>query len=525
MEYILVFDAGTGSIRAVLFDRHGRQAGVSQIEWHHLSEESYPGSMNFDWEKNWQLVVRCAKEVIKKTDINRCDIKAISATSMREGIVLYNKDGNEIWACANVDARASEEVSFLKQLDPELEQKIYDISGQTFALSALPRLLWLKNHQPHIYEKADAMTMINDWILYKLCGRLQVDPSNGCTTGIFDLASRKWNNSIAEICNIKSSILPKVNEAGTVLGHVTNETAVITGLLKGTPVISGGGDAQMASIGVGAVEDKQTVVSGGSFWQQEVNIKQPLTDKHGRIRVNCHVVPDLWQLETIAFFPGLVMRWFRDAFCDEEKNESQRTGKDPYEILEEKARNVPVGANGIMPIFSDIMNYMSWRHAAPSFINLTLDPQKTGKKEMFKSLQENAALITLGNLKLIQEETGFYPKEVIFAGGASKGKLWSQTLADCLGVPVKVPVIKEAAALGTALYAGIGAGLYSSIQEAVNLTIKWERNHQPNMDHHKQYLAIYDNWRKIYNEQLKLADSGLTTHMWKAPGFFSIERR
>lgn len=518
MEYILAFDAGTGSIRAVLFDKKGNQIGVSQVEWSHVTNEQYPGSMNFDCETNWRLVAGCVRDVFKETGVDPKEIKAISATSMREGIVLYDREGMEIWACANVDARASAEVKELKEIDSEIEHRIYQLSGQTFALGALPRLLWLKNHMPAVYEQAAVMTMINDWILYKLSGVLQVDPSNGCTTGIFDLKKRDWEKTAAEACGIKSNLLPPVHEAGTVIGNVTDEIAWMTGLEKGTPIVSGGGDAQMASVGVGAIEEGQTVVSGGSFWQQEVNVKQPLTDTEGRIRVNCHAVPELWQLETIAFFPGLVMRWFRDAFCDQEKEEGLASGRDPYEILEEKAKDVPVGSNGIMPIFSDTMNYRSWRHASPSLINLTLDPQKTGKKEIFKSLQENAALITLGNLKLIQDTTGFYPEEVIFAGGASKGKLWSQTLADVLGVPVKIPVIKEAAALGTALFAGIGAGVYENIHQAVESTVKMERTHMPNMENHTLYQKIYGNWRKVYGEQLRIADSGLTTHMWKAPG-------
>jgi autoinducer 2 (AI-2) kinase len=518
MNYILALDAGTGSVRAVLFDLEGNQASVSQAEWTHLSDENYPGSMDFDWSKNWELTVRCIKNLLEESNIEPHEIKAISATSMREGFVLYDENGEEIWACANVDARASEEVKLLKSIDSDLEQKIYELSGQTFALGALPRLLWLKNHKPELYEKAASISMINDWILYKLSGELKADPSNGCTTGIFDLSKRTWTSAVTDLCGIKSSIFPQVKEAGTILGTVTNESASITSLKPGTLVISGGGDAQMASVGVGAVRKHQTVISGGSFWQQEVNIDKPLVDRHGRIRVNCHAVPDLWQIETIAFFPGLVMRWFRDAFCDSEKEQAAASGKDAYEILEEKAKDVPIGSHGIMPIFSDVMNYMSWRHASPSFINLSLDPHKAGKKEMFKSLQENAALITLGNLKIIQEETGFYPKEVIFAGGASKGKLWSQTLADVLGIPVKIPAVKEAAALGTALFAGIGAGLYSDIYEAVEKVVKWDRIHTPNPVSHEKYLVIYEHWRNIYIEQLRIADSGLTNHMWKAPG-------
>ncbi|MBM7619204.1 autoinducer 2 (AI-2) kinase [Bacillus tianshenii] len=518
MDYVLAFDAGTGSIRAVLFDRKGQQIGVSQKEWTHLPDEGVPGSMNFDTASNWELVIHCVKEVLQDTGILPSDIKAVSATSMREGFVLYNQNGQEIWACANVDARAGVEVSDLKMSDEKIEMDLYAESGQTFALGAIPRLLWLKKHKPEIYEATSCITMINDWILYKLSGILQVDPSNGCTSGIFNLEKREWQKQIASRCEIKDSIFPKVHEAGTVLGKVSIETAALTGLCPETLVVSGGGDAQMASVGVGAISTNQTVVSGGSFWQQEVNVEKPYMDPKGRLRVNCHAVEGQWQLEAIAFFPGLVMRWFRDAFCEKEVEEAKITGRDAYEILEEKAQHVPAGSNGIIPVFSDVMNYVSWRHAAPSFINLSIDPQKTGKMEMFRSLQENAALITLGNLKLIEEVTGHYPEEVIFAGGASKGRLWSQTLADVLGVPVKVPVIKEAAALGTALYAAIGAGIYSSIKEAADSVVVWERTFQPRMGNHHEYLKIYEKWRKVYESQLNLADRGVTTHMWKAPG-------
>ena len=255
----------------------------------------------------------------QKSNMSPSSIKGISATSMREGFVLYDKNGQEIWACANVDGRASAEVSELKQIRSEIEEGLYRKSGQTFSLGALPRLLWIKKHEPDVYRNIHSFTMLNDWILYKLCGVLQIDSSNGCTSGIFDLQNRAWDNWVAEQCGLTLAFSPKVNEAGTVIGNITKRSAELTGLHEGTPVVAGGGDAQMASLGTGVVKPEQTFICGGSFWQQEVNITKPETDPNAAIRVNCHVVPNLWQYETIAFFPGLVMRWFRDAFCQEEK--------------------------------------------------------------------------------------------------------------------------------------------------------------------------------------------------------------
>ena len=238
--------------------------------------------MGFDYEANWSLLIGCIKDLLKKTGVDSKEIKGISATSMREGIVLYNASGEEVWACANVDSRASEEVSYLKQTCEELEHKLYQLSGQTFALGAIPRILWLKNHLPEVYKQVSAMTMLNDWILYKLSGTLQVDPSNGCTTGIFDLNDREVGliDYLAG-CGLKDSFFTPVNEAGTVIGEIGAEVAALTGLAEGTKVVAGGGDAQMATVGAGAIEDRQTVVSGGSFWQQEVNTQKPFTIRKG----------------------------------------------------------------------------------------------------------------------------------------------------------------------------------------------------------------------------------------------------
>ncbi len=239
--------------------------------------------------------------------------------------------------------------------------------------------------------------MLNDWILYKLSGVLQIDPSNGCTSGIFDLQNRVWDNDVAKECGLSLPFSPTVNEAGTVIGNVTKECAALTGLREGIPVVAGGGDAQMASLGTGVVKPNQTLICGGSFWQQEVNVTEPIPDPQAAIRINCHVVSNLWQYETIAFFPGLVMRWFRDAFCQEEKKLADKLGVDAYELLEEQAKDVPVGSHGIIPTFSNVMNYISWRHAAPSFLNLSLDADKCGKKNcsvLLKKMQPSLHLET-----------------------------------------------------------------------------------------------------------------------------------
>lgn len=517
-RFLLAVDAGTGSVRAVLFDTAGNQLGYVQEEWEHKEDPRYPGSMDFDWEFNWDLASGCIRGVLAKTGIDPADIAAISTTCMREGIVLYDADGKEIWACANVDARSTDEVGELIALSPQLEKEVYRKTGQTYALGALPRLLWVKNKEPEIYERTSKVGMFNDWLIYKLTDKLAVEPSNGSTTGILDLQKRAWDPEIAIKCGLRGDIFPPVVECGTVLAGVSAEGAEQTGLKEGTPVVVGGGDCQLGTIGVGATEPNQAAVFGGSFWQYEFNTASGKTDDGCRVRVNCHAVPGVWQYEALAFKPGLVMRWFRDGFCQLEKKIAEETGTDPYILMDKEASKVPAGSHGMICCFSDVMNFISWKHASPTFTNFELDPEKFSRYTFYRAILENAALLTKGHMELVEEATGGRPNEIIFAGGASKSPLWCQILADVMGMPVKVPVVKEATALGASILAGYGVGIYKDIPETANRIAKIERTFLPNDENHAVYDKMYPIWREVYADQLSLSDRGLTKNMWKAPG-------
>jgi autoinducer 2 (AI-2) kinase len=474
--------------------------------------------MDFDWKHNWNLTCGCIRGVLEDTKIDAEEISAVATTSMREGIVLYDKDGKEIWACANVDARANDEVSELKSRNPELEKEIYYESGQTYALGALPRILWVKNKMPEIYDKVAMVGMFNDWLIYKLTGKLAVEPSNGSTTGIFNLQNRSWDPAIAEKCGLRTDIFPPTAESGTLIGTVNAQGAKDTLLAEGTPVVVGGGDAQLGCIGVGVVKPGQAAVFGGSFWQYEFNTADGRTDPDCHIRVNCHAVPGVWQYEAIAFNPGLIMRWYRDAFCQLEKRESEKSGKDPYYLMDKEAEKIPAGYYGMMCAFSDVMNFISWKHAAPTFTNFELDSDKFNRFTFYRAIMENTAMVTKGHLDLVKEATGNMPESIVFASGASKSPLWCQILSDTLGLPVRVPAVKEATGLGAAILAGYGAGIFKDIKNAVSQLVRIDKTYQPNMENHAIYNKLYAPWRKVYAAQLNLSDQKLTKNMWIAPG-------
>nr|WP_295972109.1 autoinducer-2 kinase [uncultured Bacillus sp.] len=517
-KYLMAIDAGTGSARVILFNILGEEICLASAEWTHREDRRYPGSMDFDIDYNINLITRLIKETLAKSRVNPANISAIATTSMREAIVLYDKDGKELWACANVDSRSNHEVKNLHSINPFIESDLYKISGQTFSLGAIPRILWVKNHLPAIYKNVKYVTMLNDWIAYRLSGILSVEPSNGCTTGLFDIKKRSWDIEIAKNVNLKDDIFPIIHESATVIGRVTSEMSALTGLSTATLIVAGGGDAQLGCIGAGVIKEGDAAIFGGSFWQYEYTTNQVQMDEECRVRINCHAVPNAWQYETIAFFPGLMMKWFRDSFCELEALIQKRTGESIYSQMDKRALSVPAGSYGLQCTFSDKMNYLLWKHAAPSFINFKPDAEKFNKASFYRAIMENAALVTKGNIELVNTITKTSPNSIVFAGGASKSELWCQIVSDVLNMPVKVPVIRESTALGAAICAGVGAGIYRNFNEAIAKVVQFEKNYTPNQEHQQVYEDLYYKWKEIYKKQLDLADNGYTDHMWIAPG-------
>ena len=516
-DYLLAIDAGTGSGRAVVFDRDGQQLGATQREWWHKTDPRYPGSMDFDVEGNWALLCDCIKGALDQAGITGADIAAVSATSMREAFVAFDRNGTEIWACANVDGRAVDQVRQLKADYPGVEQDLYRKTGQTFALGALPRVLWLKQQMPDIYDRIDKICMLSDWVVARLSGVIVSDPSNAGTTGIFGLRERDWLPSAMSRLGLRDDIFPKSCETGTAVGTVTPKASAETGLSGDVVVVVGGGDCQMGTVGLGVTGIGDCAVMGGTFWQQIVNVDPALMDPEMNVRINPHVITGLNQAEAISFFVGAVMRWFRDTFGQEELAQVSDPGL-AYTLLEQKSARVPLGAYGVIPVFSDVMRYGAWYHAAPSFLNLSLDPEKSGKAVLFRALQENACVVAARNLTSIFNLSGQIPGHIVFAAGAAKSPHWAQMLADVTGLPVKTPKVKEATALGCAAAAAVGGGLHRDLAGLGREWVVWDRTFDPDPSLKSGYDAIGDRWAAAYAAQLSLVDRGVTTSMWKAPG-------
>jgi autoinducer-2 kinase len=516
MSSLLAIDAGTGSCRALLFSEKGEQVAVSQREWTHGEPTDAPGGQDFDVTGNWLLIAACIRDALAAAGLTGADVAAVAATSMREGIVLYDESGHEIWACPNVDSRSAAEAAEL--VAEGAADRIYAIGGDWVSITTPARLRWLARHRPAILNRARGLGMLSDWIATRLSGVLATEPSCGSSSGMFSLADRTWSGEIARICGIDPLVLPTVVDPGTVIGTVTRRAADETGLRAGTPVVAGGADTQLGLLGAGARPNEYTVVAG-TFWQNTILLYRPVIDPATRLRTLCHMIPGQWMLEGIGFYCGMSMRWFRDAFCEADAMLAGQRGIDPYVVMEESAARVPPGSGGVLAIMSNVMNARQWTHATPSFLGFDLsDPVGSGRGACIRAIEEAAAYVTRGHRDIITELTGIAFTELVFTGGAAKGTLWPQIIADVTGALVHVPVVTESSALGAALCAGAGVGIYGSPTELESDLRARAATFEPGQAAVPAYDQAYATWQQVYRRMLDMCHDGLLSPLWRAAG-------
>jgi autoinducer-2 kinase len=475
--YLLALDAGTGSCRAALFALDGSLAGLAQREWSHPPVDGIPGSQSFDPAGNWAMICACIRDVLGRVALadspagpaGPAAVRAVGCSSMGGGLVLYDRRGSEVWACANGDARAGQEAAAM--LADGTADELYRRGGSWISLSAAPRLAWVRRHQPGIWAAARRLSMIADWMVFRLTGTLATEASIGSTSGLFDLGRRAWSPELLARCGLDPAWFPEVVEAGTVVGQVSARAAAQTGLAAGTPVVSGGLDTALglAGPGPGQADASRLTVTGGSFWKQTVVASAPVMEPDGQLRTICHVRPEEWLVEGIGFYAGFALRWLRDQAA---------AGRVPrYAELEEQAAVVPPGVRGLTArlVPADAWTWAHWQPPFPPRPAAAARDEAgagtgttaaaatwagTGLGERARAIQEAAAYSTRRAAGLIRQLLGpAAGRQVLLSGGAARSTLWPQILADVLGCQVDVAGHTESAALGAAILAGRAAGV------------------------------------------------------------------
>jgi autoinducer 2 (AI-2) kinase len=508
---VVVVDAGTGSARALAFDLTGTVVARASREWTHPAVPGHPGGTAFDTAGGWTAIATVLAEVVRA--LGARPVLAVSASSMREGFVLYDAEGEEIWACPNTDGRARSQAERL--VADGTADRIYATGGDWVSITAPARIRWLAEERPELLAAARHLGMLSDWVTYRLTGEFTTDPTCGSSSALFDVSRRCWSEELAELVGIDPRILPPVLECGTIAGSVTSEASAATGLPVGTPVVVGGADTQLALHGIGAVCGTPTVV-GGTFWQTTAITRSALIDPSRRLRTLCHVEPDTWMIEGIGFLSGLAMRWFRDAFCPDAIVEAHSSGVSGFDVMERWAASIPIGSYGLVAVLADVMQADAWHHAAPALVGFDInDSERYHRGTVVRAIEEAAAFVARAHLEILDDVTGGEARSsgrLVFTGGSSAGELWPRIMAGVTGFDVVVSSHPEATSYGAARLAASGVGVVLPAAPCV------EDVHHAEDGDVAAYTESFEQWRAVYRAQLDATDASGKTPLFTPPG-------
>ncbi len=490
-HYILAHDLGTSGDKATLYREDGVLLASTLYEY--PTSYPFPGAVEQDPEKWWQAVCKSTKELLAKADASNRDVAVISFSGQMMGCLLLNGQGKPlrhmmIWA----DNRAkSQEIWMENQTGAE---RGYQITGHRISASyTAAKLLWVRDNEPEIYKKCSRVVQAKDYIIYRLTGKLVTDYSDASGTNLFDLKRKVWSEELLEAFDIPEKLLPELHSSADVAGYVTVEAAEETGLLAGTPVVTGGGDGSCACVGAGVVgEGNAYNILGSSSWISSAS-REPVYDEKMRTFNWVHLDPELYTPCGTMQAAGYSYRWFADTFYKEEKEQAKRSGRSIYEKINEDAANVRPGAEGLIYL-PYLLGERSPRwdpDARGCFTGISVT---TTKADMARAVLEGVGFNLKVILDILQEKESI--ESLIMIGGGAKGRVWMQILADIFQKELLVPrYLEEASSMGAAICAGVGVGIYPDFKVVRKLNPPEERV-MPN----PEYRTVYERLYKIFNE-------------------------
>jgi len=490
---LIGLDVGTTGCKAILFDPTGRILSQASREYSILTPRANWAEQ--DAERVWTLAWESLKEAVAK---NAGDPpKALALSVQGEAVIPVDAEGRALrHAILGMDTRTGDENQWL--VERFGGQTLFARTGMpVHTINTLPKLLWLQRHEPQVWKTARQFLLYEDFFLRRLGGRATISHCLASRTQMYDLAAGGWATDILDTCGIDPSRLaPLAAPTVEVIGSLRRDLADELGL-KGEILLAGGGhDQACAALGSGVIRDGLAMVSTGTAEVVEVAMQTPKLAaalREGGISVYRHVVPGLYVAMTLNHSGGLLMRWFRDTFCQAEIEEARRTGRDAYDLLLAESPEGP----------TDLMVLPHWAGSGTP----TLDTSSRGailglsfatnRSSLAKAILEGLTFELRINLDLLRD-CGIAIDELRAVGGGARSPLWLGLKADICGVPLRVPRVTEAACLGAAMLAGVASGVYRDIETAVNSTVRLDQHVVPDPQSETAYAVRFETYRQLY---------------------------
>ena len=477
---LLGIDLGTTGCKAGVFGLDGTCIAWAYREYDMLHPQS--GWAELDSSEVWNKTKEVIAEVAALTSSD--PVSALSVSSFAEAFVPVSKDrkllDNSILC---IDDRGQEHVDRL--LETFGRERFYSINPNLISPSySMPKLLWLREHRPAIYEQADYFLLWSDLIVFMLGGEAVASSSHANRTLLFDLDRNDWSDELLEWSGIPREKLGKVVPGGTGVGTVANEMAVEMGLPEDVRVVSGGHDQCCNALGCGVISAGKAVYGMGSFdcitpvYEKPAD---PLAMLRCNLNIEHHVLPDLY----VSFLynqSGLLVKWFRDTFASADVSYGQLDSElpdDPTRLL-------------VLPYF-DVPPH----HAGPTSGVIVGLKTNTPRGEILKAIIEGATLYFVEGMNSLRG-MGIDTSELIASGGGARSDAGLQIRADILGVPFVRPRITEAGLLGAAMLAGIATDIFQTAEEAVQTFVKRDRIFEPDAKRHAIYREKHAFYQQLY---------------------------
>lgn len=497
---LLGIDIGTSGCKAIAFTENGEAIAGSRFDYDVVVRE--PGYAELNTLEVWQKVQRSISETAHQT--RNDPIEAISISSLGEAVVPVSKERSILGpSILFIDRRGEEYVDAINSaLSPS---RIYKISGNSVGSHySLPKLMWIKEHEPELYRRTDRFLLWGGFVAYMLGAAPTVDYSLANRTLCFDIERCNWSEELLSVGGIERSKLPEISRSGTIIGIVSRDVAVKLNLPEGATIVAGGHDQCVNAIGCGVLEGGQAMYGMGTFLTAAPVYNHRIESTEAMLRLGLNTEHHTRADRFISFIynqSGCLVKWYRDTFAAAEHREDERNGRDTYARLFSEMPDHPVGVTAL-PYFTGTgpPNFHPDPTGSISGLQLT-----STRSEILKGIVQGITFYLKKSIEALPE-VGAEITEFRAVGGGSKSDAWLQVSADILNMPFTRAAVTEAGALGAAIIAGVGVGLFASFEEGVENMVTLERTFTPDTSRGDQYASHYKRYlslEEIAEEQFR----------------------
>ncbi len=466
MGIVLGLDVGTSGTKAIAMDETGKLLASALVEYPlHSPKPGWAEQDPADWK-------RAAFEALSMlaAKVNPADVKGLGLTGQMHGSVFLDADNAVLRpALLWCDQRTAAQCDAITAKVGE-KRLLEMVSNPALTGFTAPKILWLRDNEPHLYEKLRKVLLPKDYIRWVLTGEYATDVADASGTLLFDVKNRCWHRELLSILGIDPEFLPKSYEGPEVTGLLSAEAAAKTGLPADIPVIAGGGDQAANGVGCGIVRKGVVSASLGTSGVLFAFAEDVSTDPEGRVHTFCHSVPGKWHTMGVVLSAAGSLQWFRNQLWTEAWARAKAEGREVYEEITAAAETAPRGSEGLLflPYLTGERTPHKDPFARAAFIGLSL---RCTKAYMSRAVMEGVAY-AMNDSTEIMRGMGVEVSEVRCSGGGARSKFWRQIMADVNDAPMLTINVDEGPAYGAAILAAVAAGLHKDVGSACDAIIR-----------------------------------------------------